>query len=217
MSFLKDIKYCIWDFNGTILDDVDVGIASVNEMLSERGLPLIKSREYYHSVFRFPIIEYYKDLGFDFEREPYEVLAPIWVDLYMKNVKTAKAFDDVISAIKLFKSKGISQIIISATEINMLREQLSSLGIIEYFDGIFGLDNIHAGSKLAIAKSWREEHNDGNAIFIGDTDHDVETAKTLGAECFLIARGHQSKEHLIACPSAIVCSDMSEVISLIDK
>ena len=75
----------IWDFNGTILDDVDAGIVSVNKLLSDRGLPTIESKEEYRKVFRFPIIEYYRALGFDFEREPYEVLAPLWVSEYLKN------------------------------------------------------------------------------------------------------------------------------------
>ena len=35
----------VWDFNGTLLDDVEVGIRSVNKLLSDRGLPVIESRD----------------------------------------------------------------------------------------------------------------------------------------------------------------------------
>ena len=42
----------IWDFNGTILDDVEAGIKSVNKMLSDRSLPTIKDKEHYRRVFR---------------------------------------------------------------------------------------------------------------------------------------------------------------------
>ena len=71
--------HLMWDFNGTIFDDADAGIDAVNKMLKERGLEPIPSRERYKQIFNFPIEEYYGSLGFDFEREPYEVLAPIWV------------------------------------------------------------------------------------------------------------------------------------------
>ena len=38
-----------------------------------------------------------------------------------------------------------------------------------------------------------------NALFIGDTDHDVETADAVGAPCVLLAGGHQSFEVLSRC------------------
>ena len=70
--------HIIWDFNGTIFADMDAGIVSVNKMLEERGLPIIPNIEYYRDIFDFPIIDYYRGLGFDFEKESYEdVLAPM--------------------------------------------------------------------------------------------------------------------------------------------
>ena len=72
----------IWDFNGTILDDVAAGIASVNKMLSDRSLPTIKDKEHYRKIFRFPIIEYYRSLGFDFLNKSliHTVLSPFISD-----------------------------------------------------------------------------------------------------------------------------------------
>ena len=68
-------KYIIWDFNGTIIDDVEVGIKSVNPLLAARGLKTLDSLAEYQSVFTFPIKEYYRNLGFDFDAEPYEVIS----------------------------------------------------------------------------------------------------------------------------------------------
>ena len=206
-----DVKYCIWDFNGTLLDDVDTGIESVNQMLKERGIPTLRGKEDYYKVFGFPIIDYYRRLGFDFEKEPYEEIAPIWVALYLENVKRAGLFSDVEQTLKKIKERGIRQIIISATEQEMLNGQLSSLGIDGFFDEALGLDNIHAGSKLEIAKEWRAKH-EGKAIFIGDTDHDAETAKILGAECFLVARGHQSGEYLEEHTDAKIFDDLISLL-----
>ena len=189
-------EYCIWDFNGTILDDVETGIRSVNHLLSQRGLKVLRSREEYQSVFCFPIIKYYQNLGFDFSKESYEELAPLWVEQYMINVRDARMFDDVRCTLERFRMLGIRQIVLSATERRMLCGQLDSLGISEYFEEILGLDNIHAASKLSLAKDWRARHPDSSAIFLGDTDHDYATARDMGAECVLISRGHQSAEHL---------------------
>ena len=72
----------IWDFNGTLLDDADAGLACVEELLRRRGLPPLGSLARYRAVFRFPIRDYYTDIGFDFSREPYEALAGEWALLY---------------------------------------------------------------------------------------------------------------------------------------
>lgn len=213
---MKRYDYIIWDFNGTLLDDVQVGIRSVNKLLRERGLKEIPDAEYYRSVFRFPIIDYYRSLGFDFESEPYEVLAPQWVELYLEYVKDASLYPDVRTTLGALERVGVKQIILSATELSMLKGQVDALGICGYFEEILGLDNIHAGSKLALAFDWRERHADARALLVGDTDHDVETAKALRADCVLVARGHQSREHLLTL-GVPVLDDLSRLISIIEE
>ena len=103
---MKNYDHVIWDFNGTLLDDVLTGIRSVNTLLCERGLTPIPDKEYYRKIFRFPIIEYYRSLGFDFDSEPYEELAPKWVALYLENVKKASLYDDVAKTLEYIKGKG---------------------------------------------------------------------------------------------------------------
>ena len=190
------MDYIIWDFNGTILDDVKAGIESVNKLLRDRGIKEISGVAEYRSVFRFPIKGYYESIGFDFSKEPYEVVAPLWVEQYLKCVKKSTLFYDVVEALEYFKKKGTKQVILSATERNMLLGQLSELGISEYFEEIMGLDNIHAHSKEGLARDWRSRHKGARALLIGDTDHDACVAASIDAECALVCRGHQSKEYL---------------------
>ena len=184
--------YVVWDFNGTILDDVAIGIESVNTLLKRRGIEQIKSVEAYREVFCFPIIRYYEKIGFDFALEDFSVVAVEWVDEYMSRVSGAKAHSGVLELITKLKKNGVKNILVSATEENMLKKQISMLGIADLFDGVYGLDNIHAVNKIAIAKNWRETAPDAQGLFVGDTDHDVETAQAINAECVLFAGGHQS-------------------------
>ena len=188
--------HIIWDFNGTLFADVDAGIESVNTMLRERSLPEIGSVDAYREIFRFPVIDYYRDLGFDFDAEPFDVLAPIWIDLYNKNSADAPLQEGSIEALETFREMGVSQLLLSATEINMLKGQLGTLGITEYFDAIMGLDNIHAHSKKAIALDWMEKNPSARPLFIGDSLHDAEVASAVGGDCALVANGHQSSQRL---------------------
>ena len=211
-NYVKKYDYVIWDFNGTLLDDVMTGIDAVNTLLIERELAPIESVERYRSVFRFPVIEYYKDIGFDFSKESYEELAPKWVALYLENVKSAGLYPDVVESLERLRQEGVGLSVLSASELGMLEDLLKKHGIYGYFEEVMGLDNIHAGSKLALAQDWRARHVGARALFIGDTDHDVDTAKELGADCVLVCRGHQGREFLESF-GVPVCNSISEVLN----
>ena len=90
----------IWDFNGTILDDLRVSIDAADELLTNHGLKPMLTVEKYHEVFGFPIIDYYKRIGFDFSKVPYSVLAHEWVAIYLRRVKDAKIRAGVKEAIE---------------------------------------------------------------------------------------------------------------------
>jgi phosphoglycolate phosphatase len=196
--------HIIWDFNGTIMDDVRAGIDNVNTMLAERGLATIDTVERYREIFDFPIEDYYRSLGFDFEREPYEVLAPIWVALYEINSKQSPLTPCLAETLAEVKRLGVEQIVLSACEINMLRRNLESYGVLEHFSEVIGLDNIHARSKLHLAKQWRAEHPEARALMIGDTTHEFEVARVMDVDCVLYSGGHQSRRKLSSCQCPII-------------
>ena len=206
----------IWDFNGTILDDLRVSIDSADELLIRHGLSPMLSVEKYHSVFGFPIMEYYKRIGFDFEKVPYSVLAHEWVDIYLRRVKEAKVKDEIRAVIDSLSEMSMKQTVLSMTDKNMLVSQIKELGLYDTFDEIYGLDNIYAKSKLELAKKWREEHPSERVLFIGDTVHDAESAEIIGCNCLLLAGGHQSIE-AISCGKAKVILDPKDIIKEITE
>ena len=206
------------NFNGTIFDDIGASIAAVNTLLAERGIKTLDSKEEYHKVFDFPIIDYYRKIGFDFDKEPYEVVAPLWVALYLENSKNAGLFEDVIPTLDFFDKMGVKQSVLSASERNMLTGQLRELGIYDRFEEIMGIDNIYAESKLALASAWKERHAGERVMFIGDTTHDYETAELLGADCYLISAGHQPAHKLMAAGDNVkVFPNLSALIEYLKK
>ena len=54
---MEDITTIVWDWNGTLLDDVELCMTSINRLLQEHHLPQL-DHEHYQRVFQFPIIEY---------------------------------------------------------------------------------------------------------------------------------------------------------------
>ena len=61
--------HVMWDWNGTLLDDVGAALKSVNEMLLRRGLEQITMAQY-HEYIDIPIRKFYENM-FDLEKEDY--------------------------------------------------------------------------------------------------------------------------------------------------
>ena len=206
--------HIIWDFNGTILSDMQICIDSVNEMLSRRELETIPDIEAYRRIFDFPVIDYYRRLGFDFSKEPYEELAKTWINLYEKKFHRAKLTDNLSETLVTISGKGITQDIISACDERMLENQLANFKIRHFFRTVMGLDNIHAAGKTDIARAWRKNNPCAKALFIGDTIHDAEAARESGCDCVLFSGGHQSRDRLISEKIPVV-NNISEILNYI--
>ena len=211
----KAYTHIIWDFNGTIYDDVDACIKSANRLLGAYDLKLLTSVEESRSLFGFPIQDYYARMGFDFDKIPYAELAPEWMDYYFEYSANATVYPDIPEALDALHKKGMEQWILSATEVNMLRGQLQGLGILDRFDGILGLDNIHARSKKEIGVAWKSANPDICALMIGDTDHDAEVAEAMGIDCVLVAAGHQSRQRLEKCNCIAVVDTVKDILKLL--
>lgn len=50
-------KNVVWDWNGTLLDDVETGVNTLNDMLGRRGLHQLSVEEY-KDMFGFPVIDF---------------------------------------------------------------------------------------------------------------------------------------------------------------
>lgn len=205
-------SHVIWDWNGTLFNDVDWCIQTVNQLLEARKLNTLKSLSEYHNVFCFPIIDYYKKIGFDLEAESFEDMAEVYMRLYhSQNSGNCSLFENTEEVLKDIQRHKIKQIILSASEINNLLSQLNEFDINSYFDEILGISDIYAKSKLEVGLEYIARQDVEKCIVIGDTQHDYEVSKALGADCLLICRGHQSKETLSKC-GVPVLHDITEVI-----
>ena len=57
------MKTILWDWNGTLLDDVRVSYDCLNDMLRLYHKPEVPTVDAYRAIFRFPVKEYYALAG----------------------------------------------------------------------------------------------------------------------------------------------------------
>lgn len=187
----------IWDWNGTLLDDLDICLESINEMLDYRRMKTL-SREAYCEVFTFPVIDYYRQLGFDFVMEEWETVAMDFMNRYFSKLTRSNLFPEALPVLEFFGLCGYRQVILSAMEQDALTASVMERGIGMYFQQIVGIDNHYAAGKSGNGHAMFIHHSlsGDNTWFLGDTLHDADIARDLGCRCLLIANGHQDKKRL---------------------
>ncbi len=194
---MKNYTTIVWDWNGTLLDDVQVGLDTLNCMLRKRGLPEL-SLEKYRDVFGFPVQDFYEKIGFDMVKESFHELSVDFVktyDLYAADVTLNDRVPEVLDALNGW---GLRQYILSALQENLLEGMVKDYHIGHYFQHLCGSDNIYAAGKIERGKRMVKDYglNPSETLMIGDTLHDAEVAAALGFDCLLFAGGHNSKERL---------------------
>ncbi|HPF64528.1 HAD hydrolase-like protein [Lentimicrobium sp.] len=198
-SGLSPVRNIIWDFNGTLLNDLEICIDSINTLLERRSLSRL-DRKRYLEIFTFPVRDYYSIAGFNFEKESFETVAVEFMDLYLDKVSGSPLHQGVKEVLMHFTGKGFRQIILSAMEQEELTKLVRKNGIAPFFERVFGISDHLGGGKLGLA--GRAITDTGfipeQSCLIGDTLHDAEVAEKLGIACILIADGHQSENRLRA-------------------
>ena len=191
------IKHIIWDWNGTLLNDNWLSIKAINILLERYNLPAI-NKEKYLEIFTFPVIEYYKKLGFDFNKTPFSIVGTEFIEEYTKRMFKAEMQYGAKEILNYFFKIGISQSLLSAAKQQMLDDLMKFHKLEKYFLKVSGLTDHYANSKVNAGKSWIKElkYDSKEVLLIGDTLHDVEVANEIGTECVLIARGHNNYSRL---------------------
>lgn len=210
------MKMVVWDWNGTLLDDVEVCIETANAMLRRRHLPQLESVDQYQNVFTFPVINYYRQVGFDLERESFEALSTEYMRGYHERAVRCGLFADAEPGIRQLREQGVPSLILSASRQDHLRMQTEQCGCTDWFSDLIGISDIYAREKLSAAQAWLKQNPqpDREMIMIGDSLHDAEVAEALGWDCILIDRGHQSRKLLVTSGKPVV-SDILEAVALI--
>ncbi|MBN1819940.1 MAG: HAD family hydrolase [Prolixibacteraceae bacterium] len=191
-------KNIIWDWNGTLLNDLDLCVGTINILLADRKLPLLTNGRY-KEVFSFPVKQYYEKAGFDFTKEDFAIPAREFIEKYNAKVNNCNLHFTANAVLEKFRIKKVRQFVLSAMKQDMLEATIRYHRIFDYFEKITGLDDHYAVSKIELGILLLKESrlNKNETCIIGDTLHDYEVAEELGVDCILIADGHQSKDRLL--------------------
>ena len=201
-KYLENKKYVIWDWNGTLLDDLQYTWQIGNMLLKNEGHKEV-SLQFYLDNFTFPVSEYYRILGFDVDNKEYfKSICHYFVGKYMEGISDCSVKPEMKLILEKVKVMGLKQSILSAADQESLSIMVEQQGISDYFENIFGLANKQATCKISRGKQLidmlTENYSKEELLIVGDTLHDLEVGKENGVDVVLVSHGHNSRGRLLS-------------------
>src|SRR5689334_18748530 len=108
-----DFHYAIWDWNGTLLDDVDLVVEIMDRLLHDFRLPGL-DLERYREIFEFPVEQYYRKLGFNQNHPSFQILATRFMQEYDRRVSECPLQADVKEVLDCVSKRGMINVILTS-------------------------------------------------------------------------------------------------------
>jgi phosphoglycolate phosphatase len=196
-------KHIIWDWNGTLLNDLTLCVDLLNISLSKRKLPAM-TEDRYREKFLFPIKTFYESIGFDFSEEDFTLANDEFHSGFEKNFQKLALQPYAVNTISHFKQLGIKQSILSATVQERLEKQVEFFGINHLLDYVVGISNTPSGYGKEFEGKELLKKIDlplNETVIVGDSMLDFNVAKALKIDCVLLSNGHNNSKRLEATGS----------------
>jgi HAD superfamily hydrolase (TIGR01509 family) len=211
------IKGVVFDFDGTLVDSMNIIFEVLNEALSKRNLPKI-SLELLGRMAGQPI----SDMVNAEMHVPETTIKAIEKDVfksYMKFCRTScQPLPHVENTLKILKSKGVKLGLLTTTPRKPLEVAVRKLAIGKYFDVMLAKNDAKNkpdpdGLKRIIREfGIRKDY----CLYVGDSPTDILTGKAAGIKTIAITTGITTMEQLKENTPDNVITDMEQLLTLVN-
>ncbi len=190
--------HVVWDWNGTLWDDLPQVHLATNAALGEMGANPLGLSEYIRLFTRPLSLFYHRVLGRDLTDSEWERVNQSFLMSYESSLHLAGLATEVPHVLEIVARSGATQSILSLYPHAPLNSLVGRLGLAPYFTRIDGLRGPAGRSKVGLFGDHLRAAAPGipphRAVMIGDTDDDLAASQEAGSTCILV--NHHGKHPL---------------------
>ena len=201
----------IFDWSGTLVDDLGPVIEATNAVLANYDLPPL-DREQFRRSFRLPYHEFYTEV---LPHVPLEELEAHFRPAFDAARTPVTILPHAREKLEWCASLGIRAFVLTSMDTIAFERQMDEFGLRELFEATYSgvidkrelIHDILANHKLDPAET----------AFVGDMTHDVETARHGGVSSIAVLTGYNHPEILAAVRPDITVPDLGVLRGLLDR
>jgi len=189
--------HLVWDWNGTLLNDLEIVVASTNTAFLKAGGKAISADDH-RRRFRRPIIEFYSEsLGRELLETEFLEMDQVFHQSYLDSMLTVTLTQDAVQAMAAWEGTQSllsmwfhHELVPAVTRFGL--EFLRVDGLRDPLNGTYKADHLRNHlAELGMAAD--------DVVLIGDSVDDADAARAVGAGCVLYSGGFTDEENLRAC------------------
>lgn len=203
-------NYWIFDWSGTLVDDVELVVDATNYVFKKYGKPVMERAEFLEK-FSLPYDHFYKEYLPD---APMEEVEDLFREGFAKSEKKVTVLPHAREFLEFLKSRGAKLFICTSMCANGFADQVVELGMQKYFTETYAgvLDKCELiGEILDTHQMVAEE-----TVFVGDMTHDVETAHHGGIMSLGVLTGYNKAAVLASAKPTVMVQDLSVMQSMME-
>ncbi|MFQ5555832.1 MAG: HAD family hydrolase [Acidimicrobiia bacterium] len=213
------MQHVIWDWNGTLFNDLGVVVDAVNVTLAELGAAPITAEGYRDHYTRPVRIFYERLLGRIVSDDDWRFLDERFHDAYRERMDGAGLAEGTAEALADVAARGATQSVLSMWWHEELVAAVNPLGVAEHMVLVEG-NRTRAGEPKARLlashlESLRARHDltPAAVVMIGDTVDDAIACDANAVRCVLVDSGSHHRAEL-AATGRPVASTLGEAVAL---
>jgi phosphoglycolate phosphatase-like HAD superfamily hydrolase/ADP-ribose pyrophosphatase YjhB (NUDIX family) len=203
------IRNVIFDWSGTLVDDLPAVWASTNEVLRHFALPEL-SLDQFRVHFRLPFEGFYQDFA---GRVPLPELEACFHRCFRVRQESVVELPHARAFLQFCREQGLRTFVLSTVLDEYYRAQAALCGFAAF------IDQAHLGARDKRVEIGRVLSQHGlrpdETLFIGDMQHDIETARHGGVFSCAVLTGYNSLEQLRASEPDLIVEHLGELQALL--
>lgn len=186
------MAHVVWDWNGTLLADLEATVDAVNHVMRAFARPEITVERYANSYCR-PVAKFYEQLlGGPISDDDWRAIDRLWHDRYHAGLHDIPLAHDARSALERVAESGHTQSILSMWFHDLLGPEVARRELAGHFVRIDGSKSESGPPKSAYMERHAEQLRSAgiepsDILVIGDTTDDAEAARAIGANAVLVS------------------------------
>ncbi|MEM9468636.1 MAG: HAD hydrolase-like protein [Pseudomonadota bacterium] len=192
----SDRKLAVFDWNGTLFNDMEATHIATNACLNFFDVPPITLEEE-QETFTFPLIHFYEKMGISADKylKHAEEVGELFHGVYNTHKENCSLAEGAIEFLEWLKKEDIPCIILSNHVQATLENDIARFDIQHYFENISGNVNpatiIQGKNKIKRLQAYMAEngYKPENSFIIGDSHEEPELARHMNMLCLSISGG----------------------------